>query len=399
MTSCNPPPLPHHHHWCCCVLSLLLSLLLLHLPVLDAQTPRQVNNTGFSCSKSSSNYPCSAYAFYRANSPNFLDLATIGDLFSVSRLMIAKPSNISSPSSPLLPDQPLFVPLSCSCNSVNTTFGSISYANISYTIKPNDTFFIVSSTHFQNLTTYPSVEVVNPTLLPTNLQIGDNVVFPVFCKCPNKTISNYMISYVVQPSDNISSIASRFGAREQSIIDANGGGDDALHVYDTIFIPVTRLPVLSQPTAVAPSAPPPPPPPRTDRSGTVRGLAVGLGITGLLLILVSGLWVCLWVGRRDEGKQKKQGNLYLGGGGGRGKESMADAKLIASVSDCLDKYRVFGIEELMEATDGFSENCLIQGSVYRGSIDGEIYAIKKMRWNAYDELKILQKVTNSDLSH
>ncbi|KAK7263726.1 hypothetical protein RJT34_31320 [Clitoria ternatea] len=48
-----------------------------------------------------------------------------------------------------------------------------------------------------------------------------------------------------------------------------------------------------------------------------------------------------------------------------------DVKLMASVSDCLDKYKVFLIEQLVEATDGFHESCLIQGSVYKGSINGE----------------------------
>ena len=76
---------------------------------------------------------------------------------------------------------------------------------------------------------------------------------------------------------------------------------------------------------------------------------------------------------------------------GKGKEMEMD--LMADVSDCLDKYRVFKIEELNEATNGFHERSLIQGSVYKGSINGVEYAIKKMKWNAYEQLKILQKVT------
>ncbi|TKY53806.1 LYK5 protein [Spatholobus suberectus] len=214
-----------------------------------------------------------------------------------------------------------------------------------------------------------------------------------------------MISYVVQPSDNVSSLASRFGADEQSIIDVNG---DALHDYDTIFIPVTRLPALSQPAAV-PSAPPPGNGTTVirsgnDRTGTVRGLGVGLGVVGLLLVLVSGGWVYREVamkerlgvvrGDEEEEEEGRQGKVYLGGN----KEDKLKVKLMAAnVSDCLDKYRVFGIEELVDATDGFDENCLIQGSVYKGQIDGEVFAIKKMKWNAYEELKILQKVNHGNL--
>ncbi|CAK8570727.1 unnamed protein product [Lathyrus sativus] len=386
-----------------------LFFFLLLLPLLNSQTPRQVNNTGYTCNTTTTNnknqtntYPCQSYAFYRATSPNYLDLATISDLFSLPRLAISKTSNISSPSTPLIPNQSLLIPIPCSCNFINTTFGSISYSNITYTIKPNNTFFLVSTIDFQNLTTYPSVEVVNPNLVATNLSIGDNVVFPIFCKCPDKTrnSSSFMISYVVQPSDNVSSIALMFGTTEKSIVDVNG---EKLYDYDTIFVPVTKLPVLKQPsTVVVPS----PAPSRNsndggggddDKSGVVRGLAIGLGILGFLLILILGIWLYREILSK---KEEKGGDMYFGEKGKRGdeyKKKGVDVNFMANVSDCLDKYRVFGYDELVEATDGFDESFLIQGCVYRGEIDGQVYAIKKMKWNAYEELKILQKVNHGNL--
>jgi hypothetical protein len=356
------------------------------------------NTTGITCTNQTAN-PCQTYAFYQASAPDFLDLASIADLFSVSRLMISKPSNISAPNSTLVASQPLFVPLTCSCNYASNISTTISYANISYTINSGDTFYLVSTNKFQNLTTYQSVMVVNPSLVPTNLSIGVNAIFPIFCKCPNRTQLqnqvNYLVSYVFQPSDNLSIIASSFGVQQQSIIDVNG---DNFQPFNTIFIPVTRLPVLSQP-AVAPSPPPPPPPPsaaaeETDqREGVVTGLAIGLGITGFLLLLLGGLWVyreTVLKNRKglEEDREKQRQLLDMNGKGLKKMES----NLMADVSDCLDKYKVFKIEDLKEATDGFSESSLIQGSVYKGCIDGEVYAIKKMKWNAYEELKILQKV-------
>jgi hypothetical protein len=317
--------------------------------------------------------------------------------------MISKPSNITSPSSPLVPNQPLLIPLTCSCNFINTTFGSISYSNITYTIKSGDTFFLVSTINYQNLTTYPSVEVVNPNLVATNLSVGDNVIFPIFCKCPDKTKTNssFMISYVVQPLDSVSSIASMFGTTEKSIVDVNG---EKLYIYDTIFVPVNKLPVLKQPSTIVPS-----PPPSgnfddggddDDKSGTVRGLAIGLGILGFLLILVLGIWFY----RGVLGKKEKKGrDMYSGEKGYKGnnnndnKKKQMDVNFMANVSDCLDKYRVFGFDELVDATNGFDESYLIQGSVYKGVIDGQVYAIKKMKWNAYEELKILQKVNHGNL--
>lgn len=303
--------------------------------------------------------------------------------------MISKPSNISSPSSPLIPNQPLFVPLTCSCNTLNAS-NVISFANLSYTIKSGDTFYLVSTQLYRNLTTYQSVEIVNPTLVPTKLEPGDVVQFPIFCKCPNETqLQNqvkYLVSYVLQPSDNLSSIASTFGTETQAIIDVNGNNSQP---FETIFVPVTRLPQLTQPD-VAPSKSPG----NTERKGVVTGLAIGLAICGILLVLTSGLLIYSEVilkKRRqrefdDAEKQKQQFDK-----GGKGFKNM-EVNLMADVSDCLDKYKLFKIEELREATNGFSEDCLIQGSVYKGFIDGEIYAIKTMKWNACEELKILQKV-------
>ena len=99
------------------------------------------------CTPNQYSYPCQTYAYYQATALNFLDLASIGDLFSLSHLKISEPSNIYIlPFPTLIAGQPLFVPLSCSCNYINATTGTnFSYANLSYIIKPNDTFYIVST--------------------------------------------------------------------------------------------------------------------------------------------------------------------------------------------------------------------------------------------------------------
>ncbi|KAL0388497.1 UNVERIFIED_CONTAM: Serine/threonine receptor-like kinase NFP [Sesamum radiatum] len=355
----------------------------------------QPSTIGYNCTATNqTSNSCQTYVFYRSAAPDYLDLASIGDLFSVSRLMISNPSNISSPSSPLLPDQPLFIPIKCSCTTVNSSI-TISYAALNYTIKGGDTFYRVSILNFQNLTTYQSVEVVNPTFEPTRLNIGDVIVFPIFCKCPDpsqlRNQVNYLISYVFQPSDNITDVASRLGSTEAAITAVNGGG---IQPFDTVFVPVSRLPNLTQPVV-----PPATPETTTDRKGAVIGLGVGLGVCGLLLIVVCGAWWYregLMKGRERNGEkqqQQQQQEVKIGNGMMKGEQ----VNLMADVSDCLDKYRVFGMEELRGATEGFDEKWIIQGSVYKGCIDGEWYAIKKMKWNAYEELKILQKVNHGNL--
>lgn len=248
----------------------------------------------------------------------------------------------------------------------------------------------MSTNLYQNLTTYQSVEIVNPTIVPTQLEPGDVVQFPIFCKCPNETQLqnrvNYLVSYVLQPSDNLSSVASMFGTETQTIIDVNGNNSQP---SETIFVPVTRLPNLTQPDVVTSTSSG-----KTEKKGVITGLAIGLAICGVLLVLVSGMLIYSEVilkKRRkrefdDAEKQKLQFDK-----GGKGFKNM-EVSLMADVSDCLDKYKLFKIEELRAATNEFSEDCLIQGSVYKGFINGEVYAIKMMKWNACEELKILQKV-------
>ncbi|MBA0664586.1 hypothetical protein Goklo_004555, partial [Gossypium klotzschianum] len=347
----------------------------------------QPSTTGYTCTPNQTTYPCQTYVFYRATAPNFLDLASIGDLFHVSRLMISQPSNISSPSSPLIPYQSLFVPITCSCNSVTATFGSLSAANLTYTIKGGDTFYLVSTRNFQNLTTYQSVEVFNPSSVPTRLKIGGEIVFPIFCKCPNETQAktgvNYLVSYVFQPYDNLSLVASRFGVRTDDINNMNG---NKIHPFDTIFIPVNKLPVLPQPKAPSAASPG-----NAEKKRAIVGLAIGLGICGVLLIFFFVVLLYRDAFSRKRDMERPEDNQKIQFNRPRMLMKGNEVNLMADVSDCLDKYRVFNIEELREATDCFNESCLIQGSVYKGSINGGTYAIKKMKWNACEELKILQK--------
>lgn len=237
--------------------------------------------------------------------------------------------------------------------------------------------------------------------MATDLPIGGTVTIPVFCKCPTaQQLSNginYLITYVFQPSDNFSSIARRLGSTERAIRDVNG---DHIDIYGTLFVPISRLPQLSQPVSV-PSAPPPAvtvPASRNDRKGLVTGLGIGVGILGLLVILLTGLLIGGGISlKRKSRREERELEKYKYDKGERALLKDAGVNLVTDVADYLDKYKVFGIEDLRVATNDFSEEFVIQGSVYKGTIGGEVYAIKKMKWNAYEELKILQKVNHGNL--
>ncbi|OAY76788.1 Protein LYK5, partial [Ananas comosus] len=160
----------------------------------------------------------------------------------------------------------------------------------------------------------------------------------------------------------------------------------------------------------ASSSPPPAPGPsppspatvvveRKGRGAAIAGLAAGLGVLGLICVVLGFLLARAWWG---EEASRRRGGAGRGANVGKGDEARGagaggEAKLMTDISDLLDKYRVFGIEELRRATSDFDESRLIQGSVYKGVIDGEVLAVKKMKWNASHELRILQKVNHTNL--
>ncbi|XP_021722167.1 serine/threonine receptor-like kinase NFP [Chenopodium quinoa] len=398
------PKTPHLSEFYCLILLLFLNII--------HHSKAQPPTNGYTCTINSTttNFPCQTYLLYRAKPPDFLDLASIADVFNVSRLTISKPSNISNPSSSLLPNQPLFIPISCGCHPVqNQTLKSISFANMTYTIKSGDTFYYVSSHIYGNLTTWQSTVIINPTVDVYNLTIGVDYNFPIFCKCPNNTQLrnnvNFLVTYVFQPNDSLSSIASLFGVTRQSIVDVNGNNFKPL---DTVFVPISKLVKLNQPPGV--------PTNQTnsgsnqtivvnrnnDHKGAVVGLGVGLGVSVLLLVLVSGLLVYRENQYRKKLKERDFEVISRQENVGKGSErrilkQLEQNMLLADVSETLDKYKIYEIDELRKATDGFDERKVIQGSVYKGCIEGKFYAIKKMKWNAYEELKILQKVNHGNL--
>ncbi|KAK8462835.1 hypothetical protein SEVIR_1G278300v4 [Setaria viridis] len=386
-------------------LPLLLCLCTLPAPARsqNATAPAPASVQGFNCSRNST-YPCQAYALYRAGFAGVpLEFAAIGDLFGVSRFMVAHANNLSTSAAPAN-GQPLLVPLQCGCPSRSPN----AYAPTQYQITPGDTYWIISTTKLQNLTQYQAVERVNPTLVPTNLDVGVMVTFPVFCQCPAVTDNaTALVTYVMQPGDTYATIAAAFAVDSQSLVSLNGP-EPRTQQFAEILVPLRRpvsdfMPpiVRVNNASVKPASPPPSASPNTtvvsnDRNGVVTGLAVGLGVVGALWLLQMLLLACLC--RRLKAKGRRGDAVVNGDGveGGRFAKSSSggggERFLVSDISEWLDKYRVFKIEELERGTGGFDDAHLINGSVYKANIDGEVFAVKKMKWDACEELKILQKV-------
>jgi serine/threonine protein kinase len=379
----------------------LIILLSCFLIIFHANSQSPASPDGFNCSANRSIYPCQAYGLFRAGlgqSPQ--DLVSVGDLFGVSRLMVARSSNLTTSTTPRL-GEPLLIPYTCDCLPAY----NMSYYLVAYQIKSGDTYYLLSTTKFLNLTQYQAVEVVNPTLVPTNLDIGQMVNFPMFCQCPSST-DNFtnLVTYVMQPSDNYSYVATSFGTDVQSLVSLNGPENKSAE-FATILVPLGQNPppLLLNSKSEQAAAPAPSPTPavvvqRKDRNGVIVGLAIALGIVGALFVFMLILLGCSWrsfiVRRKMSEENGGKGSSAAEQRFGRNESGV---KLMNDITEWLDKYKLFKLEELKEATANFDSSHLIQGTVYRGSIDGEIFAVKKMKWNACEELKILQKVNHTNL--
>eukprot|EP01018_Ginkgo_biloba_P031977 Gb_09694 [translate_table: standard] len=374
-------------------------LLCLFLQAWHVQAQSIVSSpTSYVCSDGPSS--CHTFVFYRAQAPHFLTLDSISDLFGVSKLMIARASNLMNENSALVEGQSLLVPVTCGC------MGNVSQANITYQINGDDTFYLVSTRNFENLTTYQAVEAANPELDPFNIPDGTNVVFPIRCKCPTKAQLEkgirMLITYVVHKDDTMVDISRNFSANLQHLVSENG----RLKVGNssTILIPVSQKPTLSQPVdSVVPSVTPVYVLVSPEHVGgdSNRGLSIGLSMAVAVGLLVVGLVFGVLRRKKRSSKLAKvcqdQKQSPCPKMKSFDRNASAQEELLAGVLDCLDKPLMYTPEVLREATQNFSPLFNIQGSVYRGTINGSVVAIKQMKGDVSEELRLLQKVNHGNL--
>ncbi|KAE8699979.1 hypothetical protein F3Y22_tig00110569pilonHSYRG00254 [Hibiscus syriacus] len=348
--------------------------------------PSSGDGAEFWCLESST--PCSTYTAFFAQEPDFLELRSIASLFRTSPEEIARASSMVSDDTRLFPGQLLLVPITCGC-TMNHYF-----ANITYDIKLGDTYYTVSTTVFESLTNFTEVEQMNPSLEPRNLHPGDEVVFPLFCKCPSKAESEngteYFISYVWQPKDSIWSVSDMFNASAPAIIDENnlnGYPDISSAVIPPLMIPVSDLPVLSQTH-------------RGSKSKHQEILIVALSIVVCLLILAGVV-----IHERKKifkryGSSLEKADLIPVKDLTRSESfrpKIMQDKLLQGVSGYLGKPIMYDADVIMRETMNLNEHRRIGGSVYRATIDGKLLAIKKTKEDITKELKILKKVNHANL--
>ncbi|KAL6222479.1 hypothetical protein ACLB2K_005871 [Fragaria x ananassa] len=380
----------------CSSMVCILLLFFFTSQILAQPAPQSNSTTSFSCAVDAPS-SCETYVAYFVESPGYMNLENISDLFGVSVASISQASNLASGytgQTRLIAGQLLLVPITCGCT------GNRSFANITYSIKSGDSYYVVSMYTFENLTRWPLVLEMNPALVPTLLQIGVKVIFPLFCKCPSKMYSDlgikYLLTYVWQTNDDIFRVSAKFNVSALDISGANNFDNGSPVVGQPVLIPLTKLPALPQPL-----------PPHEKHKH--RLLLIVIICLGVALCVASLLAIFLVYTHRLRKRQKLLNGKSLslesaewfqmkeGKSEEKIKMKFIQDKLLPGVSSYLGKAILYDVKTIMEATMNLNDHCRIGGSVYRAVIDGKVLAVKKTKEDVTEELNILQKVNHANL--
>ncbi|KAL6224689.1 hypothetical protein ACLB2K_003544 [Fragaria x ananassa] len=382
----------------CSSMVCILLLFFFTSQILAQPAPQSNSTTSFSCAVDAPS-SCETYVAYFVESPGYMNLENISDLFGVSVSSISQASNLASGytgKTRLVAGQLLLVPITCGCT------GNRYFANITYSIKSGDSYYVVSMYTFENLTRWPLVLEMNPALVPSLLQIGVKVIFPLFCKCPSKMYSDlgikYLLTYVWQTNDDIFRVSAKFNVSALNISGANNFDNGSPVMGQPVLIPLTKLPALSQPL-----------PPHGKHIFKHRLMLIVIICLGVALSVASLLAIFLVYTRRLRKRQKLLNGKSLSLESaewfqmkeGKSEEKIElkfiQDKLLPGVSSYLGKAILYDVKTIMEATMNLNDLCRIGGSVYRAVIDGKVLAVKKTKEDVTEELNILQKVNHANL--
>lgn len=394
---------------------------------LKARAQQEYNvSEGYSCN---GRYrTCRTYALYRTFQAQE-SLQRVGGYFNKTPASIANASGMNTlpTNAGLRQGQALYIPLDCSCHNVTQQM------QVAHTLVSGDTFWLLSVTVYGGLTKYQAMEILNPTKNIFNLTVGDSIMVPIFCACPTAEQTangtSFLLTYSVRADETLDVISGYFDITTAQLSAANRMAlNQTLGENTTLLVPLVSLPPLATINFAAvpvPSPPPIPVPPATppnastpvvvtkSASKTPLYIGIAVGAFGLTLAAVFGaLLLCKACQKQPPGDGRARGlydsrGYYQNAPSGAATEDPALAmkpsalhlEMLGDMSNMIgsEKPMLLSYQELQDATHDFSEENLIQGSVHRGRIGGHFVAIKQMKGNMSQELKILCQVHHSNL--
>ncbi|CAN6459845.1 unnamed protein product [Victoria cruziana] len=383
------------------VLSFFLSFSLVlsqqpYVGLLTTDCGNTTNSTsvlGYICNGRDGN--CSTFLIFRATSA-YNSVSSIATLLSSDPSKIAQINGVSRGST-FEDNKPVIVPVNCSCTRFYYQHNS------TYIIQAGDTYFSVANNTYQGLSTCQALQNQNSSPA-TKLLTGSRITVPLRCACPTmQQIAagvKYLLSYLIMEGDTVDIISRSFDVNTSSTLVANGLEEDStIFPFTTLLVPLQNEPLVSQtispPPPPPPSSTPPPPNPPGEKKSKI-GLSAGIGVSvAVILIIALALFFFKKKGHGKDVIKEESEDMCLKGEVKPG-SSMED-ELIIGISDLGHSLKVYKFEELQTATNNFGEECRIQGTVFRGSFNGDVAAIKRIDGDASMEIDIVKKWNHFNL--
>lgn len=360
--------------------------------------PRKGNNKsirGYTCNGVSRS--CQAYLTFKSQ-PIYNSISTISALLGSDPSQLSEINSVSQ-NATFKTDQLVLVPVNCSCA------GDYYQTNTSYTVHTTDTYFIIANNTFEGLSTCQALEDQND--ISGDLPPGTDLMVPLRCACPTKNQTDkgvkYLLSYLVDWGNSVSRISRRFGVLTNATLEANTltYEESTIYPFTTVLVPLQEKPNISQ-ISVSPSPSPPvsSPSPTGGSSKKTWVYAVVGAVAGIALISI----LAIFFFRTRYPKSKKKDDPVIESQSfeavkkPEGKKVEDESETLSEIiSGIAQSFKVYGFKELQLATDNFSPSCCIKGSVYRGVINGDLAAIKKMDGDVSKEIDILNKANHSNV--
>ncbi|CAL4940135.1 unnamed protein product [Urochloa decumbens] len=396
----------------------------------NAQTDCYTNNgssvLGYTCRRRGSGggggnatQACDAYlAFRSAPAAGYSSPISVSYLLNATAPAVAAANGVPV-ASPVEASGLLLVPVPCAC----TAAGYYQHG-ASYVIQSGDeTYFTIANNTYQGLATCQALMAQNPAHDSLDLYPNISLSVPLRCACPSPAQAaagvRYLVTYVLGWDDDSSTVAGRFRADYQAVLDANSLTDDStVYPFTTMLVPLNGPPPTHKQHNMAPAPAPAPTPAASDqqpapaattptsrRSSSISwrvmfGAGVGCGVlvSGAVLALL-----LLWRWRRRRGHDRSRNQLFPPNNNvvlsSSEKYGVAKAVDGADVRDAVASLTVYEYGELERATAGFAEERRIGGSsVYRAVIDGEEAAVKRVAGGVLGaEVAVLGRVNHSCL--
>ncbi|XP_034222988.1 lysM domain receptor-like kinase 4 [Prunus dulcis] len=355
---------------------------------------------GYSCN--GVNKSCQTYLTFRSQPP-YNSVSAISAMLASDPSQIAEINSVSETAT-FETNKLVIVPITCSCS------GDFYQLNTSHVVVHGDTYFVIANNTLQGLSTCQAMMNQNTNLTTKELYSGTRLSVPLRCACPTKNQTDvgtkYLLTYIIHQGDYVSKISATFDSDTGRTLEANGLSEQVSTIYPftTLLVPLQNPPSSYQTIEPPSSSPSPPAPPSTSSNNSTKKWVYAFvgALGGGAFVLVIGIIIFCTFFRRSRGTKGFNSIIVSESFEAlekplEKKEEEGSQDFLEALSGIAQSLKVYKFEELQRATDDFSSTYLMKGSVYRGNINGDLAAIKKMNGDVSTEINLLNKTSHSNL--